>query len=246
MTPEGAPSGRKGSRSGYYKPTIPDADVTRLRAWHEGAYEEMRQRGRVQISYLGRQFDVPETVFAPTPMSDLLGRAVLSEVRDGDRVLDMGTGCGVNAILAASASSDVLGVDINPDAVAAAQANAGRNGVADRTTFFLSDVFSTISGRFDLIIFDPPFRWFRPRDLLEASIADEDYGALTRFFKEVPEHMESVARVLLSFGTTGDIGYVSELIEGAGMGRETLAERELERDGLTVTYGAYRLSLSRT
>ena len=39
---------------------------------------------------------------------------------------------GVNAVLAASRSLEVLAVDINPHALAAAQDNAARNGVADR------------------------------------------------------------------------------------------------------------------
>jgi len=65
-------------------------------------------------------------------MSHLLGEAVLAEVRDGDRVLDMGTGSGVNAILAATKSTDVVAVDINPRAVEAAQADVERNGVTDR------------------------------------------------------------------------------------------------------------------
>ncbi len=238
--------GEMNHRSAPYHPTVTRAYASRLRAWHEAVYNEMRQRGKVQVSYLGRQFEVPEDVFAPTPMSDILGRAVLDEVREDDRVLDMGTGCGVNAVLAASKSSDVVGVDINPHAVTSATANAERNGVADRTKFFVSDVFDSVEESFDLIVFDPPFRWFRPRDLLEASIADENYRALTRFFEQVAEYMEPLAQLLLSFGTTGDIRYLSDLIEGAGMDSDTLAARELEKDGLTVTYSVYRLRLSNT
>ncbi len=123
------------------------------------------------------------------PMSHLLGEAVLSEVTEADRVLDMGTGSGVNAVLAASRSLEVVAVDINPHALAAAQDNAARNGVADRIEVRHSDVFSNVDGAFDLIIFDPPFRWFAPRGLLEAATTDENYRALTRLFRQARRHL---------------------------------------------------------
>jgi len=228
--------------STLYRPTVSDEYAETLRRWHDAAYAEMRLRGEVRLVYLGREFVAPEDVFAPTPMSDLLGAAVLDEVREDDRVLDMGTGCGVNAILAASRSRDVIGVDINPYAIASAMANAARNGVADRTMFCLSDVFDAVQGRFDLIILDPPFRWFRPRDLLEASIADENYRSLTRFMKQASGHLNSGGRILLFFGTSGDMDYLTRLIDRAGFTRETVATRAVVKDGLTVTYSTQRLT----
>jgi release factor glutamine methyltransferase len=105
---------------------------------------------------------VPRQVMPIVPMSHLLGEVVLSEVTATDQVLDMGTGSGVNAILAASRSLDVVAVDINFHALAAARDNAARNGVADRIEVRHSDVLSNVDGAFDLIIFDPPFRWSPP------------------------------------------------------------------------------------
>src|SRR5215510_2630395 len=116
-----------------FVPTVSDEYVAQIRRWHEGAYA----RGRAETAeaqtfdYLGRVIVVPPEVMPITPVSHLLGQAVLDEVRPGDRVLDMGTGSGVNAILAASAAHRVLAVDINPYALDAARANAERNGVAD-------------------------------------------------------------------------------------------------------------------
>lgn len=49
-------------------------------------------------------------------MSHLLGEAVPAEACPGDRVVGMGTGCGVNGIPAAGAGADVLALDINPKA----------------------------------------------------------------------------------------------------------------------------------
>jgi release factor glutamine methyltransferase len=107
----------------------------------------------------------------------------------------MGTGCGVNAALAACRAGEVVAVDIN--ALAAAPDNAVRNSVAARLQVRHSDVFSTIKGSFDLIIFDPPFRWFAPHDLLEAAIMDAHYRALITFFRQARQHLTDHGRILI-------------------------------------------------
>jgi SAM-dependent methyltransferase len=72
--------------------------------------------------------------------------------------LDLFTGSGVHAILAARHGACVVGVDINPRAVEMATANAHFNGVQDRCRFVQSDLFSAVEGRtFDLITANPPF-----------------------------------------------------------------------------------------
>src|SRR5438445_12580899 len=110
-----------------------------------------------------------------SPMSHLLGEAVLFEVHEGERVLDMGTGSGVNAVLAANRGAEVLAVDTNPRAVDAARANAALNGVGDRVAVRHSDAFASVEGTCHLTVFDPPFRWLRPRDLVEPAVTDEHY-----------------------------------------------------------------------
>jgi release factor glutamine methyltransferase len=219
-----------------------DERVELLRRWHEAASAELHGFGAHDVSHLGLELHVPEHVFPPTPTSDLLGRAVLDEVRAGDRVLDMGTGSGVNAILAARRSDNVTGVDVNPFAIAAAMANAERNGVAGRIRFFESDLFERVDGPFDMIVFDPPFRWFRPRDMLERAFADENYETLTRFMTDVPDRLAPGGRVLLFFGTSGDIEYLRQLVQRSGLASEIVAQRDRVRDGVAVTYSTFRLT----
>ena len=173
-------------------------------------------------------------------VASLYGEAVLGEVRPSDRVLDMGTGCGVNAILAAATAREVVAVDLNPVAVQAARANAARNAVAVDVRH--SDLFAAVDGSFDLVLFDPPFRWLRPRDLLEMATTDEDYRTLTRFFAEVGEHLTPAGRVLLHFSTSGDLAYPRGLADEAGFARETVATRRLTRDGWDVDYVVERLT----
>lgn len=231
--------------TGGYEPALPPAEVARIARWHEAAYRaavaEAGGRSRT-MSHLGRTFLVPPEVQPVTGMSALLGEAVLAEVRDTDRVLDLGTGCGLNAVLAASRSTDVLAVDVNPVAVEAARHNAAANGVGDRVEVRLSDVFSAVDGLFDLVVADPPFRWFRPRDLLEAATTDEGYRALTAFVRGVGEHLAPGGRVLLFFGTSGALGHLYGLLDEAGLHREVLARRSLDRDGTTVEYLVHRLT----
>lgn len=225
-----------------YRPTVTEEYAEQIRRWHETAYRSARVEagsGRT-FDYLGLTLEVPAQVMPITPMSDLLGTTVLAEVRSGDRVLDMGTGSGVNAILAASKSTAVVAVDINPEAVEAARRNAIRNGVADRIDVRHSDVFSAVDGDFDLVIFDPPFRWFAARDLLEMASTDEDYRALTTFVRNVGRHLRADGRMLIFFGTSGDLGYLRQLLAEEGFAVEVLGHRDFVRDGMRVDYYTYR------
>jgi ribosomal protein L11 methyltransferase len=70
-------------------------------------------------------------------------------VGEGDRVLDVGCGSGVLAIAALVAgAAEAVGVDTEPEALAATRANAARNGVADRLTV----AGSVPAGGFDLAV----------------------------------------------------------------------------------------------
>ncbi|MTD56311.1 methyltransferase [Amycolatopsis sp. RM579] len=216
-------------------------DVDRIHRWHEKAAKGIRDENVRTFSYLGHTIVVPPKVMPISGTSALLGEAVLAEVRADDRVLDMGTGSGVNAILAASRSRDVVAVDINPHALAAAKDNAERNGVGGRITVRHSDVFDAVEGRFDLIVFDPPFRWFAPRDLFEAAITDEDYRALKAFFRDARAHLTVRGRMLIFFGTSGDLPYLKQLAADAGFTSEVLGSQELTRDGWRVEYFTFRM-----
>jgi methylase of polypeptide subunit release factors len=83
--------------------------------------------------------------------------AALTIRRPVRSVLDVGTGCGVQALLAAPHAEHVVGVDINPRATAFARVNAALNGV-ENVEFREGDLFEPVSGeRFDLAVCNPPF-----------------------------------------------------------------------------------------
>lgn len=225
-----------------HKPRMSADRVKQLREWQDNLYSDLKSQQTTTIEFLGRLFVIPPDVHMINPMSDLIGNSILKHIKPGDRVLDMGTGCGVNAILAASVSEEVVAVDINQIAVDAAIRNARRNGVEARISFFVSDLFNNIKGEFDLVIFDPPFRWFKPRGTCEVSTTDEGYRSLTKFFDEAGSYLKSNGRMLICFGSSGDLEYLYELIEKAGFTKEVIAQREMKKEGIEVDYYTFLLT----
>jgi len=102
-------------------------------------------------------FFVDEKVYEPAEDTFLLAENM--KVKESDVVLDMGTGCGILAVLAAVKAKKVVAVDINPYAIKCAKKNAEFNGVENKIEFRLGELFQPISSNetFDLIIFNPPY-----------------------------------------------------------------------------------------
>jgi release factor glutamine methyltransferase len=215
-----------------------------IRRWHEESDASMRAMVPTDIEFMGLRLHISENVMPlhESAEGDPYHQAVAREVEPKQRVLDMGTGSGVSALLAARAGSEVVAVDINPEAVECARANAVTNGLNDLITFVLGDLFEGVDANFDLIIFDPPFRWFEPRDLFERSHADAEYGALTSFMQEAPLRLRERGRIIMNFGTSGDLEYLRELIERSGLASEEKRYGEATKVGYTAQYYVIRLS----
>ena len=88
-----------------------------------------------------RQPDVP---YVPTPQEVVDAMLELAQVKKGDVVYDLGSGDGRIPITAAKRYGvTATGIDINPQRVKEADANAQREGVTDRVTFRTADLFTT-------------------------------------------------------------------------------------------------------
>ena len=83
--------------------------------------------------------------------------AHLTVRRPAGRVLDLGCGGGVQALLAARHAESVVGTDLNPRALAFARFNARLNGVRN-VEWREGDLFAPVAGeRFDLVVSNPPY-----------------------------------------------------------------------------------------
>lgn len=228
---------------GQHQPRMSSEQSELIRRWHEESDASMRAMVPADIEFMGLRLHISENVMPlhEGAEGDPYHQAVAHEAGPEQRVLDMGTGSGVSALLAARAGSDVVATDVNPEAVECARANAKTNGLSDRISFMEGDLFEGIEGDFDLIIFDPPFRWFEPRDLLERSHADADYQTLTSFMEEAPHRLRQHGRIIMNFGTSGDLAYLRELIDRSGLDSEETRYGEATKIGYTAQYYVIRL-----
>lgn len=113
----------------------------------------------------GQRFLVDERVIVPrSPIAELLVEGLspwVSEPEAISRVMDLCTGSGCLAILAAQAfeSAQVDAVDISSDALAVAQSNIVLHHLADRVHVLCSDVFDQVpqGTGYDIILCNPPY-----------------------------------------------------------------------------------------
>jgi release factor glutamine methyltransferase len=108
-------------------------------------------------------FTVTPAVLIPRPDTEALVQAAIDFLkgRPTPQVLDLGTGSGCVAVAVAhnAKAATLTAVDVSPEAAAVARANAVANGVADRLTVVVGDLFAPLppDARYDLILSNPPY-----------------------------------------------------------------------------------------
>ena len=197
-----------------YIPTMPKKEVEKRKVWQDKIYSTLKKIKKQKIKIFDIELLVLPGVFAPIFIDTImLADALNRELHDGESVLDLGTGSGIHGIIASGKASKVLSTDINPKALECAKLNVKKLKLGDKVEVLESNLFENIKEKFDLIIFNPPFRWFKPRDMLESGELDENYETLARFFEQVSSFLSDKGRVLLVFSTSGDINYLNFLIK---------------------------------
>lgn len=108
--------------------------------------------------FMGLTFKVNENVLIPRQDTELLVENVVDYLGNDERtVLDMctGSGCIAVSIDRLSKGSKVTAVDISEKALEVAQENNSLNNA--NVTFIQSDLFTNVTGRYDIIVSNPPY-----------------------------------------------------------------------------------------
>ena len=143
---------------------------------------------------------VHEGVYEPAEDTFLLCKNL--DIKPGDRVLEVGTGCGLVAIVAAKSGATVVATDQSLQAVNNARENVERHNLHNRIEIRHGQLFEPIgrNEKFSLIAFNPPYLPGTQQDPgYDPAWTGGENGRITidKFLKECVHYLELNGRVLL-------------------------------------------------
>ena len=196
--------------------------VTPEEATQVAALVDERVRTRQPAAYLTREawlqgvpFYVDERVIIPRSfIAELLADGSIDPwlSEDTQRVLDLCTGNGSLAVLAAMTYPDVQvdAADISRDALAVARINVDRHALSDRVTLIESDGLAACPGPYDLILCNPPYvnaasmaalpAEFRAEPVLALAGGEDGMDFIRALFHDAVQHMSENAVLVLEIG----------------------------------------------
>lgn len=126
------------------------------------------------VEFYGLDFEVTPEVLIPRPETETLVDLALA--RRPAAIVDVGTGSGCIAVALAVhlPEATVCAIDISPAALAVAQRNVERHGVADRVRLMVGNVLNPRPSPADLIVSNPPYIPTGDCASLQASVRDHE------------------------------------------------------------------------
>ena len=174
----------------------------------------------------GHSFKVDERVLIPRPETEELVNLILSENPNTNiKVLDIGTGSGAIALSLAIDRDNwqVTASDISSNALELAQENAEVIDVA--IDFVQSDCFQEITGKYDIIVSNPPYISETDREEVGLNVltsephlalfaVEDGYAVYRKIAENAQKHLIEKGKIYLEIGyKQGE--YVKKLFESA-------------------------------
>lgn len=135
--------------------------------------------------FFGLNFDINKNVLIPRPETELLVEEVLKKLNKENRILDIGTGSGVIAVILKYKNSSLIvtATDLSRDALKVAYANSikilgDKNAIKFIQHDILKDSLESL-GKFDIIVSNPPYVSIEQYENIQPEIKYEPKYAVT-------------------------------------------------------------------
>ena len=177
--------------------------------------------------FMGLCFKVNPSVLIPRADTEILVETALDELCEGESILDLctGSGCILLSIAKLGKPGRTVGADISAAALMTAHENAVRLGLS-QAEFTESNLFEQITGRYDMIVSNPPYipsaeipqlmrevSLHEPHTALDGGVDGLDfYREITR---QAQEYLLPGGRLLMEIGAQQGEA-VGELMRQAG------------------------------
>jgi len=167
-------------------------------------------------------------IYEPAEDSYLLQEQVKKFSKKGMKVLDVGTGSGIQAQTAKEQGAEVLALDINSECVKHCK-NLKINTIQ-------SNLFENVKEKFDLIIFNPPYLPEEPLEPEDSRLATtggkKGNEILEKFLKQVKNYLNKNGKILILFSSlTPD---VDKIIKENKLKFKKLSEEKIPFEKLYV------------
>ena len=155
--------------------------------------------------------------------------------------LEIGTGCGILAVFAASRGYEVTAVDVEARAVTCARANAILNGFEDRIEVLHGDLFEPVAGRqFDTILVSLPKFRGEPTTPFERAWKSPD--VIERFASRLPSALKPEGIALFVLTSHGDPNGMLGALDRAGLSVERLTWKHFGVETMAIYAARHRIA----
>lgn len=207
------------------KPGLPREFEEMIRKRHEILLNEYLNLKKKKIYKIGRyKVVVYPDVFPPFDDS-LFFYKFLKKLKNPGRALDMGTGSGILSLGIQKKAKSIVSADINKKVIKSLKETINLNKIKNIEPR-CSNIFSNIKEKFDTIVFNAPFMYFKPKNMLEKAICDENYKDLGKFLKQARKHLTKNGRIYLAFSNIGDMDYFGKLIRNNKLKTKLLSKKK--------------------
>ncbi len=192
----------------------------------------------MDIHYKNTVIKTAPSVYEPSEDSFLLAEAALPEIKGSENILEIGCGSGIiSAVIKANTKAKVVGVDINPHAALCTK----QNGV----DAIIGNLLDSIKGKFDMIIFNPPYlpsHEGTKKDWINAAL-DGGYDGreiIYRFLEDAGAHLVEHGKILMVVSSLTGIEEVKSKMKYLNYAVEDKLQERFMFEQLYVIRGAKR------